>query len=140
MGQSNCKLNAKQRSKALKALGFEKARSGNGSHEIWENAKLKELAQGRNLQPPENLRSGVYAQSVWAVTVPHDPAGGTWNSIIKYAEWCQKMVKELGNSPVSPSRQSFNNAAPRPPGEKISRRRGTAKDVITFRVPAITDL
>lgn len=93
MAKSKSGISPKQREQIMRRHGFEFARNGKGSHEIWENAALKKMAEtpGTKLpEPPANLRSAI-GQKPWEVTIPHDPASGTWRSITKYAEWCQQV-------------------------------------------------
>jgi hypothetical protein len=94
MAKSKSGLTLQQRDKMLHRLGFELTRQGKGSHMSWEHTKLRERAEsGAKLPtPPANLRSGL-ALKPWEVTVPGDPATGTWRSIIKYAEWCDAAAK-----------------------------------------------
>lgn len=120
MAKSKSGVSPKEREKTLRDHGFEPLRGGKGSHEIWENKDLKFLAQTQKIgDPPANLRANP-AQKPWEITVPHDPASGTWNSIKKYATWCKNTVEtakagsEHDNRRINFANQ-FNGAAGRRP-------------------------
>ncbi len=92
-------------------------RTGKGSHEIWEHDDLKFLARTHKIEPPANLKSNT-AQTPWVITVPGDPATGTWNSLVKYAKWCQSTVNDIKARSANDSRRAafagaFNGAARR---------------------------
>ena len=89
-------LNKEQREKILRDCGFFQARDGKGSHENWEHPELKALAKTRSIVPPANLLSNE-AQKPWECTLPDNPAGGTWKTIAKYAEWCRETVEKIKN-------------------------------------------
>jgi hypothetical protein len=87
-----------ERETFLKEQGFTQLRSGKGSHVIWEHAAAKALAQtGKFPSAPENIASS-NAQQPWVITLPADPARGTWRTISKTAEWCQNTAAGLGAS------------------------------------------
>jgi Leu/Phe-tRNA-protein transferase len=117
MSNDKCGLNRKQRERILHAYGFEILRSASGSHDTWINRDLQVLARTNDIHVPENLKSG-NAQSPWQVTVPGDPASGTWHSIDKYARWCSETVRQLmagsDNNRLSVNTaHQFNSNAPR---------------------------
>lgn len=88
-------LNKEQRERALRDLGFEPGRNGKGSHVIWEHAELKQLAQGNTkITCPANLL-GNASQAMWETTLPDNPAGNTWRTILKHAKWCQDTVETV---------------------------------------------
>jgi hypothetical protein len=115
MGQENCKVSKVNRHAFLRNHGFEPLRGGD--HITWINRELEKLAKKHlNIKAPANLRSG-NAQSLWTVTVPDNPANGTWSNIAKYVAWCQKTVDELSGIP-----KVFNQVA-RPPAKAGKRKK-----------------
>ncbi len=95
MSKNKCGLTPPQREKILRDHGFARARDAKGSHEMWEHTDLKLLAHTHRVDPPANLRSPGFAQAAWQVTLPDNPANGTWSNIVKYAKWCQKTVGDI---------------------------------------------
>lgn len=91
---SKCGLNQNEREEMLRRCGFERVRSGKGSHERWENAELKMLARTQKIVCPSNLLS-TPDQNAWETTLCDNPANGTWRSMLKHIEWCQKTVEEI---------------------------------------------
>lgn len=86
-----------EREDFLRAQGYTQARTGKGSHQIWENHEMKTLCRSKNISMPENLRSNA-VQNPWEVTLPCDPASGTWRAIKKQAEWASHTVSEITDS------------------------------------------
>ena len=80
-----------ERESFLKKRGYVQERTGKGSHEIWTNPTMRETAKAHHIDMPENLRSNI-AQKPWDITLPDNPAGGTWMRIQRQAEWCQKAL------------------------------------------------
>ncbi|MBU6475688.1 MAG: hypothetical protein KGL10_07995 [Alphaproteobacteria bacterium] len=131
MPKNKCGLNPKQREKILHDNGFERARTGKGSHELWEHDGLKLLAHTHRLEPPANLRSPGFAQSAWQITLPDDPASGTWNSLVKYAKWCKAKTDGITAASAHEHRRvafagAFNQAA-RPQSKRERKQERKAK-------------
>jgi predicted RNA binding protein YcfA (HicA-like mRNA interferase family) len=82
-------LSPRQRKKALEALGFKLDRDAKGSHEIWKHPKFAAMG----IDVPANLMTG-NAQKPGHITVPDNPANGTWRNIIKYAEFCNRAASD----------------------------------------------
>lgn len=91
---SKCGLSEGQRVRFLKDHGFVPLHHGKGSHESWEHPELKFLARSHKITPPANLLSNP-AQRPWETTLCDNPASGTWNAMVKHAEWCQKTVADI---------------------------------------------
>jgi len=116
MGQDNCRVSKVNRQAFLRRHGFEPVRGGD--HITWVNRALEELAKKHlNIEVPANLKSG-NAQSLWTVTVPGNPANGTWDRIAKYVAWCHKTVEQLSGIPGE-----FNAVAARPPAKAGKRKK-----------------
>lgn len=92
--KSRSGLTKEQRKDFLTACGFTHDRSGPGSHETWRHKELRLLSRSRHIAPPANLLSNV-AQKPWETTLCGDPGSGTWNSMVKHAEWCRDTVGEI---------------------------------------------
>ena len=125
MSKNKCGLTPKQREKALRECGLEQIRS-TGSHATWVHPALKLLANTHKFEIPANLKSG-NEQSPWTVTVPDDPANGTWGTIIKYAKWCQETVQQTTAGSEHDRQRcnvagQFRTAAARPPAKAGKRR------------------
>lgn len=90
--KSRSGLSREQRESYLRENGFTPARNGKGSHEIWENGHMRNVATNNKLEIPETLKKG----AVWQVTLCGDPAFGTWQAIVKQVEWINQTIQNLG--------------------------------------------
>ena len=117
-------LNPRQRKKALEALGFELDRDAAGSHQIWKHPGFAAMG----IEVPANLMSG-NAQKPGHVTVPDNPANGTWRNIIKYAEFCNKAAKKSGLT------GPFTRATAKPPA-KAGKRKQPQNSAVHSPAPA----
>lgn len=93
MSFKTCGLNKEKRVSFLKEHGYILADQGKGSHTIWVNPEMKSVALSNHIVMPENLRSNI-AQKPWEITLPCDPASGTWHTIQRQAEWCMKALEQ----------------------------------------------
>lgn len=85
-----------EREQFLRNNGFTLARSGKGSHALWENESMKALAQSAAYKPCDKLKTG----TVWQVTLCADPAPATWKSVVSHVEAVKSMLKEAGQREV----------------------------------------
>jgi len=105
-----------QRAHELKSCGFEMLDYGKGSHQKWANPELEKLSKKFNVHLPDSLCKSTMCPCAWIITLPCDPAIGTWKAIINQAKWCEKTVEEikggkLGNNPVDNARtEEFKKA------------------------------
>ena len=85
--KSKCGLNKEQRQAFLRGHGYELAPNrGKGSHEVWFNKALQRACLKKGLSMPQNLKSNP-EQVSWSITLPADPALGTWERIEKQIRW-----------------------------------------------------
>lgn len=97
MSSSKSGLTKEERERYLLDHGYLPLRGGKGSHEIWENAELKMLARTHKISAPLNVLPNA-SQVPWEVTLPHDPARGTWGAIVKLTEWCVGCSEDIKNA------------------------------------------
>ncbi len=88
-------ITPKERERFLHDHGFIQLRTGHGSHQVWEHPELKLLARSHDVTPPENIRGKGIAIQVWETTLCDDPGKGTWQTMVKHANWCQETVSNI---------------------------------------------
>lgn len=87
-------LTQEEREGFLRDHGFERVRSGKGSHEMWEHPELKLLARSHSITSPPNLLANT-AQNPWECTLCANPAINTWRSMSKHIKWCHDTVQQM---------------------------------------------
>ncbi len=97
MASSKSGMTKEDRERFLLDHGYTPLRGGKGSHEIWEHTELKMLARTHKVAPPGNVLPNA-SQIPWEITLPHDPARGTWGAIVKLSEWCITRTDEIKNA------------------------------------------
>ena len=111
--RARCGLSPHQREQFLRENGYEPAPggTGKGSHVVWINHEMEELAKKRSLSMPANIRSNSN-QSPCTVLLCSDPASGTWKTIEAQVKWCkesleQEATKDLRQAGQDKQRQLF---------------------------------
>jgi hypothetical protein len=83
-----------ERTRYLHDHGFVQVRQGKGSHTMWEHAELKELSKTHKIKAPENILA-TEGQKPWDLLMCDNPASGTWHSVQKQVEWCNKTIETI---------------------------------------------
>jgi len=77
----------------MAGFGFRPERECDGGHTIWVHPDLKQLASRHKIEAPANLASS--GKAPWQISLPDNPASGTWDAVVKQAKWCHDKVREI---------------------------------------------
>jgi hypothetical protein len=97
MTKQKAGLTKEERATFLREHGWVQARDGKGSHSMWVNPDIKEMARKYKFDLPINLKTSQH-QNAWDLPMCENPASGTWANIEKHVLWCDARVQEIASS------------------------------------------